>query len=260
VQYGDAVPKWNKPYYDSLIERFEKITDGLDDRLDRVVDGRSTPALTDLAIGSARKMRAATIFFDICHFSSRTLSPEVSNMRKALQMLDCVIPMVMHVIYDYGGYVEKNTGDGVMGIVGAEETDSIAANAALSIATTTLYALDHIVNPYLESEGIPRVDVRIGIDMGTLLIARIGVPSGTSKLPRSFLTVVGPSANLACRLQERADTNQIWAGDLIKVNADENRQRFFKNKTPGNWTWNYMNAPEKTYSIWHYHAARTNPA
>jgi adenylate cyclase len=253
------MPKWDKTYFDSLIERFNKITDGLDDRLDKVVDGRATPALTDLAIGSARKMRAATIFFDIRHFSSRTSSAEVSNMRKALQMLDCVIPMVMHVIYDYGGYVEKNTGDGVMGIVGAEQKDSIAANFALSIATTTFYALKHIVNPYLKLEGIPKVDARIGIDMGTLLIARIGVPSGTSKLPRSFLTVVGPSANLACRLQERASTNQIWVGDLIKVNAKEDRQRFFKNKTPEDWTWTYQNAPQKTYSIWHYDAARTDP-
>ncbi len=174
-------------------------------------------------------------------------------------MLDCVIPMVMHIVYDYGGYVEKNTGDGVMAIVGAEESDDNAASAALSIATTTFYALRHLVNPYLESMDIQKVDARIGIDLGTLLIARIGVPTGTSKLPRSFLTVVGPSANLSCRLQEMAGTNQIWTGDLIRRNAEDNRQRFFKDKTPESWTWNYLANPEKVYSIWHYNASRVDP-
>lgn len=36
------------------------ITVGLDDRIEKVIDGRVAPALEEIAIGSGRKMLAAT--------------------------------------------------------------------------------------------------------------------------------------------------------------------------------------------------------
>lgn len=253
------MPEWSKDYYSSIVDRFKTIINGLDDRLQDVVDGRVTPALDDITIGSARMMRAATIFFDIRSFSSRTASAQLGNMKQALHMIDCVIPVVMHIIYDFGGYIEKNTGDGVMAIIGAEESDANAANAALNVATSMFCILQNIVNPYLEGQNIPKVDARIGIDLGPLLIARIGVPTGKSKHPRNFLTAVGPSANLASKLQQMAGTNQIWTGDLIKANAEAYRQEFFKYVTTNNWEWSYLNNPHKEYSIWHYDAIKVIP-
>ncbi len=142
------MPNWNAEYYETLVDRFSDITDGLDDRLDAIVDGRIAPAVDDIPIGSARKLRAATLVFDIRGFSSRTTT--VANMKKALQMLDCVIPMVEHIVHDHGGYVEKNTGDGVMAIIGAGSEDEDAANTALDVATASLYVLKNLVNDYLE--------------------------------------------------------------------------------------------------------------
>src|SRR5215204_3443942 len=106
TQHRDFIvmPTWNSTYYESLVDRFSEITNGLDDRLDAVADGRIAPAVEDLTIGSARKLRAAVLFFDIRGFSSRTAS--FANMKKALQMLDCVIPIVEYLVYDHGGYVE----------------------------------------------------------------------------------------------------------------------------------------------------------
>lgn len=255
------MPNWGKDYFQSLSDRFDDLVEGLDDRLEDVVAGRVAPAVDDLTIGSARKLRAAVLFFDIRGFSSRTGSAELNDMKRVLYLLDCVVPMVMHVVYDHGGYIEKNTGDGIMAVIGAEAgtTDAEAANAALDVATTSFYMLEHLVNPHLEGEGIEAVNARIGIDLGTLLVARIGLPKGTAKQERSFLTAVGPAANLACHLQQMADTNQIWAGDLVATNARADRQNFFKDKTPEGWTWTYKGQPSRTYNIWHYNAVKTDP-
>jgi class 3 adenylate cyclase len=221
------MPNWDSRYYGSLVERVSEIVDGLDDRLDSVIDGRIAPAVENLVIGSARRLRVAAFFFDIRGFSSRTGSGRLDETKRALLMLDVVIPMVMHIVYDYGGYVEKNTGDGVMAIIGSEavRSDSDAANAALDIATISFYLLNNLVNPYLTSKGIDAVDARIGIDLGTLLLARIGTPKGSAQQDRSFLTAVGSAANLAAHLQQMAGTNQIWVGDLIRQNAAEWRQQ-----------------------------------
>jgi class 3 adenylate cyclase len=117
------MPAWTTGYLDTLRERFNTLTNGLRDRLDAVADGRIAPAVDDITIGSGRSLRAAALFFDIRGFTARTSSPVPADLKRTLLMLDCVIPMVMNVIHDHNGYVEKNTGDGVMGIIGAEGTD-----------------------------------------------------------------------------------------------------------------------------------------
>jgi class 3 adenylate cyclase len=232
------MPEWNKVYYDSLVERFTALTDGIDDRLGDVKDGRVAPALDDLAIGSARSLTAAVLFFDIRDFRSRVKSDDGDDMKRALHMLDCVIPMAMHVVYDFGGYVEKNTGDGIMAVVGAEESSEKCANDALSIATTLFYS--------------------IGIDAGTLLISRIGVATGSAKHPRSFLTVVGPTANIARAVQEMAGTDETWVGDLVKAHASVKSQPFFLDKTPAEWHWVHLKTG-LPYRVWHFNAVRTEP-
>lgn len=252
------MPTWNLAYLQEVSDKLTTITDGLNDRLDSIVDGRTSPALEDIAIGSGRKMRAAILFFDIRGFTNRTGSADLDKLKETLYMLDCVIPIVMKVIYDHNGYVEKNTGDGVMAIIGSEESDEIAANTALDIATAIFYVLKHIVNPHLESLGIKKVDARIGLDMGTLLITRIGLPTGTSKTKRNFLTAVGPCANLASKIQHMAQTNEIWTGDLIKENCRENRKTHFIDKTPSDWTWSY-NKSDRSYKIWNYNAVKVEP-
>lgn len=252
------MPTWNLAYIQEVNDRLVSIVDGLDDRLDSIVDGRIAPALENITIGSGRKMRAAILFFDIRGFTKRTSSADLEKLKETLYMLDCVIPIIMKVIYDHNGYIEKNTGDGVMAIIGAEESDEDAANKALDIATAIFYVLKHIVNPHLESVGIEKINARIGIDMGTLLITRIGLPSGAAKTKRNFLTAVGPCANLASKIQHLANTNEIWTGDLIKVNSRENRQSYFVDKTPADWTWSYNNT-NRSYKIWNYNAVKVEP-
>ncbi len=253
------MPAWTESYYQSLEDRFNAAVDGLEERLDDIVDGRVAPALEDIPIGSARQLRAAVLFFDIRSFSRRTMSADRESRKESLHLLDAVIPTMTHIVYDHGGYVEKNTGDGIAAIIGAEADDVSAANAALDIATISFYVLKNLVNPYLVANHIDPVNARIGLDLGTLLFARIGSATGTSKYSRNFLTVVGPSANLAAHIQQRAGTDEIWAGDLIKTNAADWRQPFFNDMTPEGWTWTYVGGNKGTYRIWHYDATRKSP-
>jgi class 3 adenylate cyclase len=252
------MPEWTGTYANSLSERFNALTGGLSDRMDAVADGRVAPAVDDITIGSGRSIRAAVLFFDIRGFSTRTGSPEPQELKRTLLMLDCVIPMVMHVIYDHGGYVEKNTGDGVMGVIGADASDGDAANDALDAAVTIFYALSNIVNPFLAGLGIARVDARVGIDQGNLLLARVGVPTGGARHARNFLTAVGPAANIACRIEQLAGTNQIWVGDLIRLNARPSRAMAFEAATPAGWNW-FHHGTASPYWVWRFTETRTYP-
>lgn len=255
------MPAWNREYAQSLRTRFEERIPAINASLKDTGEGRVAPALEDIPIGTGRYLRGAALYFDIRGFTKRTASPDLSDLRQTLLMLNAVIPTVMSIVYDYGGYVEKNTGDGVMALCGIGETDEVAANTALDIAVTSFYALQHILNPLLTAAGHQAVDARIGIDLGPLLIARIGTPSGSSDHQRNFLTAVGPAANIACKLQGKAGTNEIWVGNLVKSKAHAWRQDFFvmKDANDTDWTWVHRGTVNR-YHYWLYNASRIEPA
>lgn len=251
------MPDWTIQYENSLKEKFGNIHAGLENRIDQVVNGRVAPAINDITIGSGRKFSGAVLFFDIRGFTNRTSSSDIAKLKETLMMLDCVIPMVMNIIYDFNGYVEKNTGDGVMAIIGLEDNDIDACKDAVSVATTIFFALKHIINPYLENLGIQKVDARIGIDYGEVIIARLGLPNGKSQYDRNFLTAVGPSANIASKIQHLAGTNEIFIGDKVYKNIEDYRKEMCEDKTPSDWTWKYSKSKEK-YKIYYYSGVR-NP-
>lgn len=255
------MPIWNDDYRKKIRDRFAALAEGLDDSLEDITDGRVAPALDDIAIGSARKLDGAALFFDIRGFTERSASSATEDLQKTLILLNCVIPTVMQVVYDHGGYVEKNTGDGVLALIGLGDDHETVANLALDVAVVTFSVLKHVINPELESRGIQAVDARIGIDLGEMLIARIGTPTGGSDHQRNFLTAVGPTPNIACRLQTKAATNQIWVGDLVKQHARMDRQEHFVRKDEGDteWTWIYKQSKAR-YSYWHYNAVKSTPA
>jgi adenylate cyclase len=252
------MPDWNVEYKQKLVTRFDELARSLRAPLSDVTLGRVVPSLDDIAIGSARNLSAAALFFDIRGFTLRTSSPEHEDLKRTLIMLDYVVPTVMQIVFDHGGYVEKNTGDGIMALMGIGEERAVAANRAIDVAVTTFHTLKHIVNPALTRANIQPVDARIGIDLGNLLIARIGTPTGSSAHPRNFLTAVGPAANIASKLQGKAGTNEIWVGNSVKQLAHDWRQSLFirKDALDQDWPWIIQGTTER-YAYWHYSAVRS---
>ncbi|MBA3930662.1 MAG: hypothetical protein C0521_13850 [Xanthomonas sp.] len=228
-------------------------------RLDAVADGRVAPAVDDIVIGSGRKVTACVIFFDIRGFTQLTSSDDPNTLKRTLFLLNCVIPAMMRVLYRYGAYVEKNTGDGLMAVLGVETNAQETAKNALNAATEMFYVLHDLVNPVLAAQGVEPVNARIGIDMGPLLLARIGLPTGSAAHERSSLTAVGPAANRACKLQGFAGTNEIWCGDSIRNAAPPEKLYLFADVTPQDWNWHYGENANAPYRCWRYDEVADDP-
>lgn len=248
---------WNT--YFEYFQELEASEPTLKARLSEITGARIAPAVDDISIGSARYVAAAVIFFDIRGFTQRTSSAQVDDLKATLFMLNCVIPMMMRVLFRHGAYVEKNTGDGLMAILGVGEDPSATASNALSACAEMMYVLQAIVNPVLLRNSIQPVDARIGVDMGQILLARIGMPRGTALHDRSSLTAVGPAANIASKLQGMAGTNQIFCGDELRAQASFLAQsQLFVDVTPPVWPW-VRGRTTNRYSIWNYLGRPANP-
>ncbi len=223
---------WNGDYWLYLKVRFRGLTKDLKSKMDQVVAGRAVPSTANIQIGSARKLNAAVLYFDI--EGSSHLSDYV-----ALYTLNVVLSTMMRIVHDHDGYIEKNTGDGIMAIFTARD-DQSAARAALQSAMVMFSTLNELINPHLIGvAGCSLIAARIGIDFGTIYVSRVGVPRGSSDQDRSFLTAIGPAANIACRLQEQAGTNEIWVGRAIVALAPREWLVSFEQVFPEKpkWTW-----------------------
>ena len=132
------------------------------------------------------------------------------------------------------------------------------ADDALDAAVTSFYVLRAYVNPFLTNNGIAEVAARIGIEHGQILVARIGLPSGTADKQRNFLTAVGHAANIAFRLQACAGTNGICVGDGVRQRASGSRPGSFQAFAPPDWTW-VFEGTQDPYWVWKYTAQRSAP-
>lgn len=101
------------------------------------------PDLSNLEIGSARRMDAAILFFDLENFT--TTSSQISN-EATLFVLNNIIPSITRIISHWGGTIEKNTGDGIMAILGTETRDhhTIAREAIESAMAIRYIVLEDI--------------------------------------------------------------------------------------------------------------------
>ena len=203
-------PKWVSGFYKTITNRL-RIQNVLSRaRIRNITNGLTMPEITNVPIGSGKRMEAAILFFDLEDFTS--ISSKLKN-EQVLHMLNTIIPQMMHVIKRWKGEIEKNTGDGIMAIIGTETRDSflIARDAIESAMAMRYIMLNDICNKFNE-EGIPFVNFRIGIDMGDVLISRIGIDA------TNHLVVIGDAANRASKLHGYASSNGIVIGESIYSN------------------------------------------
>lgn len=211
-------------------------------RIREITNGLTMPDIAEVTIGSAKKMMAAVLFFDLKDFTSRaaTLGNE-----KTLFVLNHIIPNVMYIVKRWNGEIEKNTGDGIMAIFGTETRNVyLIARDAIEAAMTIRYFMQELVPPVLSENGIQPFSFRIGIDMSDLLIARIGIDKN------NFLTVVGWAANSASRLQGLAQNERIFIGNNLKNNLHPKLHRYCEERTHEDWKWVYAgtNTPYRMFA------------
>lgn len=236
--------KWSPKLYNDL-SRFILFQIKRDARRSKKTpDARTMPDLAALGIGAAKRMTAAIMFFDFENFTSVTSH---ISQEQTLMILNVATTTVMRIVREWSGTVEKHTGDGVMAILGTETPKKdVIAQEAIESAQTIKYIMRSEVLPQLVAQGLPSLNFRIGIEMGEVLISRIGLHK------MNFLTAVGSSANRASKLQALAQTNGIAIGENLAGNLHPYLHDFLEKGDDTSWDWYYADRVTP-YNYYHYH-------
>lgn len=164
--------------------------------------------LGELQLNLTPEPRLITIVFtDIVGF---TQMANQLRSRRVAQVLNQYLSQMSQVIFQAGGTVDKFVGDAVMAIFGAPEDmkPEVQVQQAIRAARQMYHQLDLLNVQWIE-EGLTPVQFRCGIHQGTAVVGMFGSEE------RSDYTAIGPSVNIAARLQEVAQPGRILVSAAV---------------------------------------------
>lgn len=177
-------------------------------------------AAGELALDLRPEPRLITILFsDIVGF---TQMANTLRSRRVAELLNEYLAAMTKAIFDSGGTVDKFVGDAVMALFGAPEelSPNEQVRRAVAAAKQMLLALKELNKSWIEQgivgeNGVAPVRFRCGIHQGTAVVGMFG------GVERSDYTAIGPSVNIAARLQEATEPNTVLISAAVADYVEE---------------------------------------
>ncbi len=154
--------------------------------------------------GEERHMTA--IFSDVQNFSS--ISEKLKPQELVHLLNDYLTPMC-DIIFEHEGTVDKFEGDAIIAFFGAPIPHKNHALRAC-MAALHMQRANMELNRRLESEGMPKLITRMGVNTGPMVVGNMG------SAQRMDYTVMGDAVNLAARLEV---ANKQY-GTLVMMSED----------------------------------------
>ena len=151
-----------------------------------------------------------------------------------------------YAIEQYDGYVLKFVGDAVLGYFLTNNDSSKVANKIIACSKTMGKIIKNAINPLFENKNYPKLEIKITVDYGECSVVRYG-----SDKNLSHIDLIGLTLNLAAKMQQKTQSEQITVGKHVyeKLNS-KNKRYFFKVKTNEK-SWIYHEfGKQKQYSIY----------
>jgi adenylate cyclase len=142
------------------------------------------------------------LFSDIWDFTSisERLTPEA-----LVQLLNEYLSAMTHLVFEDDGLLDKYIGDALMAVYGAPLAMPDHAYRACHTALRMLERLQTL-QPHWRERGFPEIDIRIGINTGTMVVGNMG-----SDLRLAY-TAMGDAVNLGSRLES---VNKTYGTHII---------------------------------------------
>ncbi len=207
---------------------------------------RTLPTVDSLAIHDGKRIHATVLFLDICGFSKRP-SWTAAEQEGQLQVLSLFFTEMIRVIEDYSGFVEKNTGDGLMAYFVRDAADTVTVEQrALACALTMFSAAERLINPILRSSSVPELEFRICLDSGPLTIAKVGAARGFNGI-----VAIGTIANVTSKMLGSAGPNTVLIGSMMLEGIPTTWQQLFVQIQTVETGWEYRGTGQP-YAFWRY--------
>ena len=164
-----------------------------------------------LSLGDGRRLNVAVMFLTLRILTGGIETIEEQDLM--LRILNLFFTEMIRIAEEYGGNVEKNTGDGLMVYFndGEGNPPEKGSKRAIASALTMMAANTYLITPILQATSTKEIDFRISLNYGPVTIARLGAA-------RRFNAnvAIGTTANFASKMLKFAGLNEIVIGEAAK--------------------------------------------
>ena len=185
------------------------------------------------------------MYIDMVNSTNITLS---LSEEKIVKLITSFAQEMAYTVTQFGGYMLKFVGDAVLAYFNAENALVYPADNIVNCAKSMIRVLNEAINPVLSTNGYPTIAAKIGIDSGENMIVRYG-----SDRTKSHVDILGASMNMAAKIQNMAEPNQILIGGDVYARLHPETQKTFNQKALDDSKWKYHSRKTgKLYPIYVY--------
>lgn len=197
-------------------------------------------------------IETAVLYVDLV--GSTKMSLELPPSKLSI-VISSFVQEMSYLITQHDGFVLKFSGDAVIGYFMGKGSSLQSSDDALGCAESMLKIVKNGINPILHKEkDLPNLKIKIGLDFGPATIVQYGADE-----KNSFVDLLGPSINMASKIQGIAKQNQIVVGHDVYERLHPNLQELFKEITNDLPNWGYTSKfGKKLYSVYSYERKRSN--
>jgi len=185
------------------------------------------------------------MYVDMVNSTNITLS---LSEEKIVKLITTFAQEMAYTVTQFGGYMLKFVGDAVLAYFNADNALVYPADNIVNCAKSMIRVLNEAINPVLNANGYPTIAAKIGIDAGENIVVRYG-----SDRAKSHVDILGASMNMAAKIQNMAEPNQILIGGDVHARLHPETQKAFNKKTLDDSKWKYHSRKTgKIYPIYVY--------
>jgi len=167
-------------------------------RLRQSFAGQVSPGVMQDMLAGNLSVEAGGVIADVCVLFSdirdfTTLS-EAMPPQQVTAVLQRYFDRMVASVHRYNGTVDKFIGDGMMALFGAPRKSADACGDAVSCALEMISAVNDL-NREFAQEGLPALNIGIGINYGTVTVGNIGSSE------RHNYSAIGDVVNVASRVE-----------------------------------------------------------
>ena len=211
-----------------------------------------------LAKVAGSKVTFVILYIDIVGSTKLSMSLPVDKLAAIVRAFTHEMSLIVSA---YGGYVLKYLGDAILAffVVANESNPYIPCINAVQCARSMIRAVEEGFNPLLNQEGYPELSVRVGIDVGEVVVVQYGwniqssiADGDTQKVTkRAQHDILGYTVSVAAKITGLAEPNQIVIGQYVHDVLDTKQRNAFKLLSITSDMWSYVSkATGKVYNLY----------
>ena len=241
--YLDAVVNIDEIIKSAQLEMWKSLRGGMEFSVS--IEG----AQYRLARSAGSRVTFVILYIDIVGSTKLSMTLPVEKLAAIVRAFTHEMSIIVSA---YGGYVLKYLGDAILAffVVHDKSDPYIPCVNAVHCGKSMIRAVKEGFNPLLQQEDYPELGVRVGIDIGEVVVVQYGwttaalsaIDGNQAMSKKPLHDILGYTISIASKITGLAEPNRVVVGQYVYDVLDKEEKNDFKRMSIDSEIWSYVSS------------------